>query len=60
EHCVLSDKPAKAKRIKRSVSRNTRQSRGSPKSVGASEAEEVPAEELQGAEEDADFQKAVE
>nr|GFD34868.1 hypothetical protein [Tanacetum cinerariifolium] len=55
-----NDKPTKAKRIKRSVSRNTRQSRGSPKSVGASEAEEVPAEEPQVAEEDADFQKAVE
>nr|GEY37080.1 hypothetical protein [Tanacetum cinerariifolium] len=35
-------------------------SRGSPKSVGASEAEEVPAEEPQVVEEDADFQKAVE
>nr|GEW66490.1 putative reverse transcriptase, RNA-dependent DNA polymerase [Tanacetum cinerariifolium] len=34
--------------------------RSSPKSVGASEAEEVPAEELQVADEDADFQKAVE
>nr|GEZ09781.1 integrase, catalytic region, zinc finger, CCHC-type, peptidase aspartic, catalytic [Tanacetum cinerariifolium] len=55
-----TDKPAKAKRIKRSVSRNTRQPRGSPKSVGASEAKEVPAEEPQVAEEDADFQKAVE
>nr|GEZ28729.1 hypothetical protein [Tanacetum cinerariifolium] len=55
-----TDKPAKAKRIKRSVSHNTRQSRGSPKSVGASEAEEVPAEEPQVADEDADFQKAVE
>nr|GEW65123.1 hypothetical protein [Tanacetum cinerariifolium] len=55
-----TDKPAKAKRIKRSVSRNTRQSRGSPKSVGASEAGEVLAEEPQVAEEDADFQKAVE
>nr|GEY17845.1 monodehydroascorbate reductase [Tanacetum cinerariifolium] len=43
-----TDKPAKGKRIKRSVSRNTHQSRGSPKSVGASEAEEVPAEEPQG------------
>nr|GFB66551.1 histone deacetylase 14 [Tanacetum cinerariifolium] len=53
-----TDKPAKAKRIKRSISLNTRQSRGSPKSMGASEAEEVPAEEPQGAEEDADFQKA--
>nr|GEZ89527.1 integrase, catalytic region, zinc finger, CCHC-type, peptidase aspartic, catalytic [Tanacetum cinerariifolium] len=55
-----TDKPAKAKRIKRSVSRNTRQSKGSPKSVGASEAKEVPAEEPQVAEEDADFLKAVE
>nr|GFC62708.1 hypothetical protein [Tanacetum cinerariifolium] len=35
-------------------------SRGSPKSVGESEAEEVPAEEPQVADEDADFQKAVE
>nr|GFC28276.1 hypothetical protein [Tanacetum cinerariifolium] len=55
-----TDKPAKAKRIQRSVSRNTHQSRGSPKSVGASEAEEVPAEEPQVADEDANFQKAVE
>nr|GEX11410.1 hypothetical protein [Tanacetum cinerariifolium] len=55
-----TDKPAKAKRIKRSVSRNTCQSRGSPKSVGASEAKEVLAEEPQVAEEDADFQKAME
>nr|GEZ28290.1 hypothetical protein [Tanacetum cinerariifolium] len=35
-------------------------SRSSPKSVGESEAEEVPAEEPQIADEDADFQKAVE
>nr|GFA45520.1 hypothetical protein [Tanacetum cinerariifolium] len=55
-----TDKPAKAKRIKRSISHKTRQSRGSPKSVGASEAEEVPAEEPQVADEDAEFQKAVE
>nr|GEY98779.1 hypothetical protein [Tanacetum cinerariifolium] len=55
-----TDKPAKAKRIKRSASRKTRQPRSSPKTVGASEAEEVPAEELQVADEDADFQKAVE
>nr|GFA38792.1 E-beta-farnesene synthase [Tanacetum cinerariifolium] len=34
--------------------------RRSPKSVGASEAEEVPAEEPQVADEDADYQKAVE
>nr|GFB44546.1 hypothetical protein [Tanacetum cinerariifolium] len=53
-----TDKPAKAKRIKRSVSRKTRQSRSSPKSIGTSEAEEVPAEEPQVADEDADFQKA--
>nr|GFA56536.1 hypothetical protein [Tanacetum cinerariifolium] len=55
-----TDKPAKAKRIKRSVSRKTHQSRGSPKSVGKSEAKEVPAEEHQVADEDVDFQKAVE
>nr|GEV07226.1 histone deacetylase 14 [Tanacetum cinerariifolium] len=55
-----TDKPAKAKRIKRSISCKTRQPRGSPKSVGASEAEEVPAEEPQVADEDADYQKAVE
>nr|GEV30766.1 hypothetical protein [Tanacetum cinerariifolium] len=51
-----TDKPAKAKRIKRSVSRKTRQSRSSPKFVGESEVEEVP----QIADEDANFQKAVE
>nr|GEU99620.1 hypothetical protein [Tanacetum cinerariifolium] len=55
-----TDKPAKAKRIKRSASRKTRQPRSSPKYVGASEAEEVPAEEPQVADEDANFQKAVE
>nr|GEY49062.1 E-beta-farnesene synthase [Tanacetum cinerariifolium] len=55
-----TDKPAKAKRIKRSISRNTCQSKGSPKSVGASEAKEVPAEEPQVADEDANFQKAME
>nr|GFC25499.1 hypothetical protein [Tanacetum cinerariifolium] len=55
-----TDKPAKAKRIKRNVYRNTRQSRCSPKYVGASEAKEVPAKEPQVAEEDADFLKAVE
>nr|GEU43146.1 hypothetical protein [Tanacetum cinerariifolium] len=43
-----TDKPAKAKRIKRSIFRKTHQSRGSPKSVGESEAEEVPAEKPQG------------
>nr|GFB25722.1 hypothetical protein [Tanacetum cinerariifolium] len=42
-----TDKPTKAKRIKRSISRKTRQPKSSPKSVGASEAEEVPAEEPQ-------------
>nr|GEX18455.1 hypothetical protein [Tanacetum cinerariifolium] len=35
-----TDKPAKAKRFKRSVSRKTRQPRRSPKSMGASEAKE--------------------
>nr|GEY66416.1 hypothetical protein [Tanacetum cinerariifolium] len=55
-----TDKPSKAKRIKRSASRKTHQPRSSPKSVGESEAEEVHAEELQVADEDADFQKAVE
>nr|GFA02356.1 hypothetical protein [Tanacetum cinerariifolium] len=55
-----TDKPAKAKRIKRSVSRKIRQSRSSPKSVGESEAKEVPTEEPHIADEDADFQKAVE
>nr|GEZ92903.1 hypothetical protein [Tanacetum cinerariifolium] len=55
-----TNKPAKSKRIKRSVSRKTRQPRRSPKSVGASEAEEVPVEEPQAADEDADYQKAVE
>nr|GEX20307.1 hypothetical protein [Tanacetum cinerariifolium] len=42
------------------VSRKTRQPRRSPKSVSASEAEEVPVEEPQVADEDADYQKAVE
>nr|GEY08083.1 hypothetical protein [Tanacetum cinerariifolium] len=47
-----TDKPAKSKRIKRSISHKTCQPRSSPKSVGASEAEEVPAEEPQVADED--------
>nr|GEX82337.1 hypothetical protein [Tanacetum cinerariifolium] len=55
-----TDKPAKAKRIKHSISRKTRQPRSSPKSVGTSEAEEVPAEEPRVADEEADYQKAVE
>nr|GEW57863.1 reverse transcriptase domain-containing protein [Tanacetum cinerariifolium] len=55
-----TDKRAKAKRIKHSISRKTRQPRSSPKSVGASEAEEVPAKEPQVVDEDADYQKAVE
>nr|GEY16866.1 integrase, catalytic region, zinc finger, CCHC-type, peptidase aspartic, catalytic [Tanacetum cinerariifolium] len=55
-----NDKPARAKRIKHSISRKTRQPRSSPKSVGASEAEEVPTEEPQDADEDADYQKALE
>nr|GEW75981.1 hypothetical protein [Tanacetum cinerariifolium] len=54
-----TDKPAKSKRFKRSISRKTRQPRSSPKSVGASEAKEVPVEEPQIADEDADYQKAV-
>nr|GEU43142.1 hypothetical protein [Tanacetum cinerariifolium] len=48
------DKMLKTRRIMRSLER------GSPKSVGESEAEEVPAEKPQVADEDADFQKAVE
>nr|GEW13804.1 E-beta-farnesene synthase [Tanacetum cinerariifolium] len=55
-----NDKPAKAKRIKRSISRKTRQPRSSLKSMGASEAEEVPAEEPQVEDEDADYQKDME
>nr|GEZ93632.1 E-beta-farnesene synthase [Tanacetum cinerariifolium] len=55
-----TDKPAKAKRFKRSISRKTRQPRSSPKFVSASEAEEVPAEEPQVADEDADYQKVLE
>nr|GFC84723.1 hypothetical protein [Tanacetum cinerariifolium] len=55
-----TDKPDKAKRIKRSASRKTRQPRSSSKSVGASEAKEIPAEEPQVADEDVNFQKAVE
>nr|GEW41393.1 hypothetical protein [Tanacetum cinerariifolium] len=55
-----TDKLAKAKRIKHSISRKTRQPRSSPKSVGASKAEEVPAKEPQVADEDADYQKALE
>nr|GFC82829.1 hypothetical protein [Tanacetum cinerariifolium] len=42
-----TDKPAKAKRIKHSSSHKARQPRSSPKSVGTSEAKEVPAEEPQ-------------
>nr|GEZ88917.1 hypothetical protein [Tanacetum cinerariifolium] len=56
----ITNKPAKAKRIKHSISRKTRQPRSSPKSVGASKAEEVPVEEPQVADEDADYQKALE
>nr|GEX28381.1 hypothetical protein [Tanacetum cinerariifolium] len=55
-----TDKLAKAKRIKHSISRKTRQPRSSPKSVGVSEAKKVPAEEPQVADEDADYQKAME
>nr|GEY74340.1 integrase, catalytic region, zinc finger, CCHC-type, peptidase aspartic, catalytic [Tanacetum cinerariifolium] len=55
-----TNKPAKAKRIKHSISRKTRQPRSSLKSVGALKAEEVPAEEPHVADEDADYQKALE
>nr|GEX79061.1 hypothetical protein [Tanacetum cinerariifolium] len=55
-----TDKPTKTKRIKHSISSKTRQPRSSPKFVGASEAEEVPAKEPQVADEDAEYQKAVE
>nr|GEZ68630.1 E-beta-farnesene synthase [Tanacetum cinerariifolium] len=55
-----TDKPTKAKRIKHSISRKTCQPKSSPKSVGASEAEEVPAEEPWVADEEADYQKAIE
>nr|GFA07797.1 monodehydroascorbate reductase [Tanacetum cinerariifolium] len=55
-----TDKPAKAIRIKNSISRKTCQPKSSPKSVGSSEAEEVPAEGPQVADKDADYQKALE
>nr|GEY79903.1 hypothetical protein [Tanacetum cinerariifolium] len=55
-----TDKPAKAKRIKHSISRKTRQPKSSPKSVGALEAKEVPAEEHWVIDEEADYQKAME
>nr|GFB77147.1 hypothetical protein [Tanacetum cinerariifolium] len=55
-----TNKPAKSRRIKHSISRKTRQPRSSPKSLGASKAEEVPAKEPQVADEDADYQKALE
>nr|GFA18353.1 integrase, catalytic region, zinc finger, CCHC-type, peptidase aspartic, catalytic [Tanacetum cinerariifolium] len=50
----------KPKRFKRSISRKTRQPRSSPKSMGASEAEEVSAKEPQVINEDADYLKALE
>nr|GEZ84300.1 hypothetical protein [Tanacetum cinerariifolium] len=55
-----TDKPAKAKRIKHSISRKTRQPRSSPKSVGTSKTKEVPMVEPQVTDEDADYQKALE
>nr|GEV76063.1 monodehydroascorbate reductase [Tanacetum cinerariifolium] len=55
-----TDKPAKGKRIKHSIYRKTRQPRSSPKSAGASKAEEVPTVEPRVADEEADYQKAVE
>nr|GEV05401.1 E-beta-farnesene synthase [Tanacetum cinerariifolium] len=54
------DKLAKAKRIKHSAAYKTRKPRSSPKSVGVLEAKEVPTVEPQVANEDADYQKAVE
>nr|GEW44307.1 hypothetical protein [Tanacetum cinerariifolium] len=55
-----TDRPAKGKRIKHSISRKTRQPRSSPKSVGASEAEEFPVVEPWVADEEVDYQKDVE
>nr|GEV79771.1 hypothetical protein [Tanacetum cinerariifolium] len=55
-----TDKPAKAKRIKHSISRKTHQPKSSPKSVGALKAEEVLAVEPRVANEEADYQKVVE
>nr|GEY67277.1 monodehydroascorbate reductase [Tanacetum cinerariifolium] len=52
-------KPAKPAR-KPYISRKTRQSRSSPKSVGESKAEEVPAEEPQIVDKDTNFQKSME
>nr|GEV12900.1 reverse transcriptase domain-containing protein [Tanacetum cinerariifolium] len=55
-----TDKLAKAKRFKLSSSRKTRQPRSSPKSVDASKAKEVHAEEPRVIDEDVDYLKAVE
>nr|GEZ10301.1 E-beta-farnesene synthase [Tanacetum cinerariifolium] len=55
-----SDTPAKAKRFKHSVVSKIRKPRSPQQSVAASEAEEVPTVEPQVADEDADFQKALE
>nr|GEV27678.1 integrase, catalytic region, zinc finger, CCHC-type, peptidase aspartic, catalytic [Tanacetum cinerariifolium] len=54
------NKPAKTKRIKHSAAHKSHKPRYSPKSVGASEAEKVPTVEPHVADEDADYQKAVE
>nr|GEW12492.1 retrovirus-related Pol polyprotein from transposon TNT 1-94 [Tanacetum cinerariifolium] len=56
----ILDKPAKAKRVKHSTVSKTRKPRSPPKSVATSEAEEVPTMEPQVADEDADYQKALE
>nr|GEW71635.1 hypothetical protein [Tanacetum cinerariifolium] len=55
-----SDKPAKAKRVKHSAVSKTRKPRSFSKSVAASKAEEVPTVEPQVADEDVDYQKALE
>nr|GEX21481.1 E-beta-farnesene synthase [Tanacetum cinerariifolium] len=55
-----TDKPAKAKRIKHSATSKTRKPKSSPKYVAASKAEEVPTVEPQVADEDSDYQKALE
>nr|GEW46534.1 hypothetical protein [Tanacetum cinerariifolium] len=55
-----SDKPAKAKKVKYSAISKIRKPRSSLKYVAASEAEDVPAVKPQVADEDADYQKALE
>nr|GEW95967.1 monodehydroascorbate reductase [Tanacetum cinerariifolium] len=55
-----TDKPAKAKRIKHSAASKTRKPKSSPKFVATSEAKEVPTVEPRVADEDTDYQKALE